>query len=121
MICSDGALCRQGLFLVESSYSVAYLTKNYLLKLERNKLATLLATEVIENEYQWLNYDFEEAQVRIDLGDMILEHLVTEAISLSDKIEENPEEQSIYKAPIVLVNHSDDEDNETKSKTKSTK
>ena len=25
------------------------------------KLATLLATEVIENEHKWLNYDFEEA------------------------------------------------------------
>lgn len=90
-------------------------------EIREKKLATLLATEVIENEYQWLNYDFEEAQVRIDLGDMILEHLVTESISLSAKICENTKEQSIYKAPIVLVNNSDDEDNDSKSKTKSTK
>lgn len=87
-------------------------------EIREKKLATLLATEVIENEYTWLNYDFEEAQVRIDLGDMILEHLVTEAISLSDKIEGNIDEEiSIYKKPMVLVNNSDDEDNDA---TKST-
>lgn len=73
-------------------------------EIREKKLATLLATEVIENEYKWLNYDFEEAQVRIDLGDMILEHLVTEAISLSSKIEENAGgAQSIYTEPLTLV------------------
>jgi hypothetical protein len=77
--------------------------RSYLLKLEKNKLATLLATEVIENEYKWLNYDFEEAQVRIDLGDMILEHLVGEAIILSDKIEENAgQTNSIFKEKLIL-------------------
>lgn len=40
----------------------------------------MLATEVVENEHQWLNYEFEEAQVKIDLSDMILEHLVEEAV-----------------------------------------
>lgn len=82
-------------------------------EIREKKLATLLATEVIENEYKWLNYDFEEAQVRIDLGDMILEHLVTEAISLSGKIEENANNQkSIYTDNLTLVWQSDDEDNE---------
>jgi hypothetical protein len=82
-------------------------------EIREKKLATLLATEVIENEYQWLNYDFEEAQVRIDLGDMILEHLVTESISISDRIEENRGgDKSIFTQELILVNQSDDEDNE---------
>ena len=73
-------------------------------EIREKKLATLLATEVIENEFDWLNYDFEEAQVRIDLGDMILEHLVTETISLSGKIEENlPENKSIFKKELTLI------------------
>lgn len=103
MICSDGQSCRQGLSLGESSFSAESSTKNFSLKLEKNKLATLLATEVIENEYKWLNYDFEEAQVRIDLGDMILEHLVGEAIILSDKIDENKgQSNSIFKEKLIL-------------------
>ncbi len=35
---------------------------------------------MIENEPKWLNYEFEQAQVKIDVGDMILELLVTETI-----------------------------------------
>jgi len=55
-------------------------------EIREKKLATLLATEVIENEYKWLNYDFEEAQVKVDLGDMILEHLVSECTQVLNKI-----------------------------------
>lgn len=50
-------------------------------------MATLLAREMIENEPRWLNYEFEDAQVKIDIGDMILEQLVTETITiLNDKM-----------------------------------
>ena len=49
-------------------------------EIREKKLATLLAREMIENEPKWLNYEFEEAQVKIDIGDMILEQLVTESI-----------------------------------------
>jgi hypothetical protein len=42
-------------------------------EIREKKLATLLAREMIENEPKWLNYEFEEAQVKIDIGDMILE------------------------------------------------
>jgi len=52
------------------------------------KLATLLATEVIEKEGSWTNYDFEEAQVRIDLADMIIDSLVSECASVVTSIEE---------------------------------
>lgn len=37
------------------------------------RLANTLANEVVESEHQWLCYDFEEAQVKMDLSDMILE------------------------------------------------
>ena len=51
-------------------------------EIREKKLATLLAREMIENDPRWLNYEFEEAQVKIDIGDMILEQLVTETISI---------------------------------------
>ena len=44
------------------------------------KLANLLHQEIIEDEHQWLNYEFEETQIRIDLGEMILESLVQETV-----------------------------------------
>lgn len=57
-------------------------------EIREKKLATLLAREMIENEPKWLNYEFEEAQVKIDIGDMILEHLVKETIHiLNNKVE----------------------------------
>lgn len=40
----------------------------------------MLAREMIETEPKWLQYEFEEAQVKIDIGDMILEQMVTETI-----------------------------------------
>jgi hypothetical protein len=44
------------------------------------RLAAMLASEVVETEHQWLNYEFEEAQVKIDMSDMILEHMVEEIV-----------------------------------------
>jgi hypothetical protein len=74
---------------------------------------------VIENEEKWLNYEFEETQVKIDLGDMILEHLVAEVIEICDcitirrsniEVKLNPPEinenslneipESIYRNPV---------------------
>lgn len=37
---------------------------------------------MIETEPKWLNYEFEQAQVKIDVGDMILEQLVNETIAI---------------------------------------
>ena len=65
-------------------------------EIREKKLATLLATEVIEDEPSWLGYDFEEAQVRIDLGDMILEQLVSESIALMNVVEETEHKKSIF-------------------------
>ncbi len=65
-------------------------------EIREKKLATLLATEVIDDENSWLDYDFEEAQVRIDLGDMILEQLVSEAIAVMNVVEETDHKKSIF-------------------------
>lgn len=42
-------------------------------EIREKKLVQLLAREMIETEPKWLNYEFEQAQVKIDVGDMILE------------------------------------------------
>ena len=33
-----------------------------------------------ENEEKWVNYDEEETEVGVELGDMVFEKLVTEAV-----------------------------------------
>jgi hypothetical protein len=50
-------------------------------EIREKKLATLLVREIVETEPSWLKWDFEEAQTKIDLADMVLEQLVTETIS----------------------------------------
>ncbi len=57
----------------------------------------MLAQEVMENEAQWLNYEFEDAQVKIDLSDMILEHLVEEFVGYlnTGKWPEKQQEENI--------------------------
>lgn len=42
----------------------------------------MIYCEMIEQEPKWLNYEFESAQVKIDVGDMILEQLVNETIAV---------------------------------------
>ena len=51
-------------------------------EIREKKLVQLLAREMIDTEPKWLNYEFEQAQVKIDIGDMILEQLVNETISI---------------------------------------
>ena len=50
------------------------------------RLTQVLSAETVEQEHHWLNYEYEEAQVKIDLSDMILEHLVDElAVFLNER------------------------------------
>ena len=49
-------------------------------EIREKKLATLLCREIVETEPGWLKWDFEEAQTKIDIADMVLEALVTETI-----------------------------------------
>ena len=48
-------------------------------EVREKRLATLLSKEVQFHEKKWLNFDFEEAQVKVDLTDMVLEQLIVEA------------------------------------------
>jgi hypothetical protein len=43
---------------------------------------------LIQQEEKWLDYEMEETQVKIDLSDIVLEHLVGEAVELLEKIRE---------------------------------
>ena len=43
---------------------------------------------MVETEPKWLNYEFEQAQVKIDVGDMILEQLVFETIKIMKETSE---------------------------------
>lgn len=51
-------------------------------EVREKKLVALLAREMVESEGKWLDYEFEMAQVQIDLGDMVLESLVSETIAI---------------------------------------
>lgn len=55
-------------------------------ELREKKLATLLCREIVESEPQWLKWDFEEAQTKIDVSDMVLEHLVAETIGVLNEV-----------------------------------
>lgn len=51
-------------------------------EIREKKLVGLLAREMLESEPKWLNYEFEQAQVKVDIGDLILEQLVGETLSI---------------------------------------
>ncbi|CAG9328453.1 unnamed protein product [Blepharisma stoltei] len=51
-------------------------------KIREEKLARLLTLEVMENDQQWVDYEFEETQVKLDLADMMLEQLVAEVVEI---------------------------------------
>jgi len=61
-------------------------------EIREKKLVALLGREMIETEPRWLNYEFEQAQVKMDLSDNILEILVTEYIEQLNQLEQGQEE-----------------------------
>jgi hypothetical protein len=46
--------------------------------LRDDRLDRLISFETVEDEMDWVDYEFEEAQVKFDIADMILEHLADE-------------------------------------------
>ena len=58
-------------------------------EVREKRLASLLASDVVETDYKWVNYDFEESQVKMDISDMILEELFSETTQLLNTIESN--------------------------------
>ncbi|CAI2383021.1 unnamed protein product [Moneuplotes crassus] len=55
-------------------------------EVREKRLASLLTNDILEGDYKWINYDFEESQVKIDLSEMILEHLVSETAEVLNNI-----------------------------------
>lgn len=58
-------------------------------EVREKRLASLLSDEVHEAENKWLQYDFEEAQVKIDITDMILEDMIEEICIVLNGVESN--------------------------------
>lgn len=42
----------------------------------------MLATDVIEQDNLWIDYEWEETQTTLDLADIIIESLLVESIEL---------------------------------------
>ena len=51
-------------------------------QMREEQLSSMLATEIVTQEPLWVNYEFEEMQVKLDLADMALETLVEETIDM---------------------------------------
>ncbi|OMJ95412.1 hypothetical protein SteCoe_1173 [Stentor coeruleus] len=46
--------------------------------LREDRLEKLIFYEIIEEEHEWIDYEFEETQIKFDISDMILEELADE-------------------------------------------
>ena len=53
-----------------------------LTRLREERMSAMLCSEAESNEKQWLDYEDEETQVLIDLGNKLLEYLVSETINI---------------------------------------
>lgn len=47
-----------------------------------------------DGEQLWLDYEYEETQTKLDLADMVLEHLAGEAVDFFKEIEQKRSEKS---------------------------
>lgn len=66
---------------------IPYLEEEQLNQVWEERLAVVLAGEIDENEHIWIDYEYEETQTKIDLGDMIMEQLTDETILMLYKLE----------------------------------
>jgi hypothetical protein len=53
------------------------------------RLAVILANEIEENEPLWTEYEYEEAQVKIDVAELIMEELTNETVGILQQRQEN--------------------------------
>jgi hypothetical protein len=58
--------------------STGQVNEQHLQMIREEKLSRLLTKEIVENDQMWIDYEAEDAQVKIDLADMILEQLMDE-------------------------------------------
>ena len=45
-------------------------------------LANVIRKDILDNEWIWTDYEFEETQTKFDIADMVLSELVSEFIKL---------------------------------------
>ena len=72
-----GKICTEDMLL-----SNGVLDEELLQQIREERLASMLAEEIIEKDWVWINYEFEETQAKLDIADMILEHIAGEVISI---------------------------------------
>lgn len=58
------------------------LDEEILQQAREERLAAMLAEDVMEKDEVWVEYEFEETQAKLDLADMVLEQLVVESINI---------------------------------------
>lgn len=69
-------------FMINDKFDEEYFTE-----IREKRLINLLAQEVVDCEDLWINYEMEESEVKLDIADMVMEHLVTETAELLLKLE----------------------------------
>ena len=62
-------------FLIQDRFDEEFFTDT-----RERQLGTILSQEIIDNEENWTNYEAEEAQVKLDIADMLLDQLVNESV-----------------------------------------
>ena len=55
--------------------------RQFLAQIREERLANLLSSEIEENEPFWLDYEYEETQVKLDLADMVLHDILLDTMS----------------------------------------
>ena len=57
-------------------------SEELLVHIREDRLANLLALEVIDNDGSWVNYDFEESQAVFDLAGLVFDDMLGELLQL---------------------------------------
>jgi hypothetical protein len=54
--------------------------KQFVNQVREERLATLLSAEINDSEPLWLDYEYEDTQVKLDIADMVLQDLCFETM-----------------------------------------
>ncbi|OMJ95247.1 hypothetical protein SteCoe_1462 [Stentor coeruleus] len=65
------------------TFGTSGFTEEVVNQLREDRLAKILSREAYENDCVWIQYEFEETQLKLDIADMILEFMVEEIIDVT--------------------------------------
>ena len=65
-----------------TSALVGFQDEEQLNQIREERNALMLALDVRESEEQWVQYQYEETQIKLDLADMLLDFLATETVQI---------------------------------------